>query len=69
MNVTRRDTNSQIMGLEIGGKKRERLSIETVRKCVKTDLARFRLKQKDADDRERWRSQVKAKIAKSGLQR
>ena len=56
------------MGLEICGKKREILSIETVRKCVKTDLARFRLKQKDADDRERWRSQVKAKIAKSGLQ-
>ena len=55
------------MKLETGGKRKQSSPRKSCEKCVKIDLARFGLKQEDAENRERWEAQTEAKIANPGL--
>ena len=61
-----RQDNSQIlevMELEITGKRRKGRPRKSWEECVKKDLEQYGLRREDVYDREKWREQIKAKIA------
>ena len=65
----RRDINSEIrevIELEITGKRKKGRPRRSWEECVNKDLERYGLRREDVYDREKWREQIKAKIANPG---
>ena len=67
--VMRGDINfqiSEVMEIEITGKRKKGRSSKSWEECVKKDLERYGLRREDAYDRKKWRERIRAKIANPG---